>query len=453
MQDTFNTSATDVFPGFEHYSANFVFCPNQFLDHCVMHYERGVVRLVGHVLHQTLRCLDEEGKPVQQDIAVSMNTSISQAGVSRGGVRPALDASLAARFITCTQFPEKKSIGKAGRVGEYSLLWAADAPDPDSFSGFYSGKGHRTVVPHAFFTHVLPYESLAVIRVVAAIIRYTVGYENQFGGRRLKHALSYSDLESITGLSRKHVWKAVKHAIAMNYIEAETQERSTTVYALKWLSKEEKQRISSKRKLATTPSQSVQKGNQEAFKKETTISSKTSTNGFKKETPLKERNNPEKKQQPVAETCKVYQALIEIGFDRQVASDLVAAHDEKVIVDQLKWLKVRRADRNALGMLRTAIEQNWSPPATTLKTPSVHRPGKTNSARSLSSTRRSDRMQQRGTLLQTWLALPPEKRRQYHQVAISKATSLSTRLRLQRHRDLLNPPTEVLTVMARSQTP
>ena len=42
-----------TFPGFEHYDATFVFCPNSYLDWCVNAFDRGVVRTVGFVLYET----------------------------------------------------------------------------------------------------------------------------------------------------------------------------------------------------------------------------------------------------------------------------------------------------------------------------------------------------------------------------------------------------------------
>lgn len=139
------------------------------------HCSRGEVRLVGYILHQTLQWLDENGKPIEEDIPVSFDKIVKQANVSRGAARQAIDDSIAKRFITCVTPPMSNQVGKAGRVGEYSLVWHDRCNGPDeSFRGFFAGEGRRTPVPHDFFTTVLCEESLAVSRVVAAVIRHTI---------------------------------------------------------------------------------------------------------------------------------------------------------------------------------------------------------------------------------------------------------------------------------------
>ncbi len=444
-------SNSKSFDGFEHYSATFVFCPNAYLDYCVNHFDRGVVRLVGHVLYQTLRCLDSEGNPVAQTIACSTSSIVADAGVSRGSFRGSIDRSLTANFVECVTQPEKKSHASSGKVGEYRLCWSeVDPKSNQEFSGFYKGSGYRTPMPHAFYTQVLPNESLAVIRVVTAIIRNTVGYENQFGGRRIEHRLSYTDLCRITNLSRKHVRSAVKRATVMNYIEADpAQGGAATTYRIKWLSNDKKSAISSKRNPGQNTIGSVQKGTQEAFKKEPFIGSKKSQDEFKKEPSTYKEEQLSKKQQPAVENSELYLAVMNIGFESAVAARIVNDHPEEVIKRQLKYLGNRRVSDSVTGLFIRAVQEDWAPQSTTLKKPVSLSPKKPAARKRDEAVmhERQQRSDQRHQRLAEWGSQSPEFWRRCHERAIRRATSQSTRIRLQRHRDLSKPPAETLAVM------
>jgi hypothetical protein len=50
------------------------------------------------------------------------------------------------------------------------------------------------------------------------------------------------------------------------------------------------------------------------------------------------------------------------GFDRPTAEKLAASHDIERIVRQIEWIDGRNVRRNRTGMLRLAIEQDWSKP-------------------------------------------------------------------------------------------
>ena len=91
------------FNGFEHLTANYLYCPNQFFEVCLPNYSRGTVRLVAYMLRKTLGWLDKEGNPVEQNINISYRDLIAEAGISRGAIRKALDEAVAGGFITCIQ--------------------------------------------------------------------------------------------------------------------------------------------------------------------------------------------------------------------------------------------------------------------------------------------------------------------------------------------------------------
>ena len=143
------------FDGFTPLDASFVYCPNGFLAVVIPTQARGVTRVVGYVLYQTLRWLDEQGNSNTEDIATSYSTLINEAGVSRGAIRPAIDAALAAKFIVCSTVPRVSTESETAAVGEYRIKWSEDRSNSfEDFRGFYSGDGCRSPLPHEFFTHV-----------------------------------------------------------------------------------------------------------------------------------------------------------------------------------------------------------------------------------------------------------------------------------------------------------
>ena len=86
------------------------------------------------------------------------------------------------------------------------------------FDGFYAGEGHRTPIPNSFFDHVISKEPLAVVKVVGTVLRHTVGYQNQFGGRRTSAPLSYSYI----------------HCTQTGRFHADEAKRKAACYAVKW---------------------------------------------------------------------------------------------------------------------------------------------------------------------------------------------------------------------------
>jgi hypothetical protein len=64
----------------------------------------------------------------------------------------------------------------------------------------------------------------------------------------------------------------------------------------------------------------------------------------------------------------IISALKAVGFDEAAARALASANSEEVIRRQLDWHPHRGAQRNPLGLLRRAIEQDWGPPQPRLQT-------------------------------------------------------------------------------------
>ena len=174
--------------GFDPPSSNVTWCPNQFFDVVLPHFPRGVVRLVGYLLWQTLAWNDDSGQPVETRHRLTWETLGTRARVSRGALGAALQDALRARLIQRVAAEPDDDVAKL-----FELRWADEGPYvrvPKGFPGFFSGRGHRTYVPNQLFTVVVAREPLAVVRVVGAIIRHSIGFEAEQGYRRTEAALS-----------------------------------------------------------------------------------------------------------------------------------------------------------------------------------------------------------------------------------------------------------------------
>ena len=265
------------FTGFEPLTSNYVYCPNQFFDLCLPQSSRGVVRIIAYLLRETLGWLDEEGNPIRQDIKISYRDLIQKAKVSRGAIKGALNEAIASKFIICSQSGSPKKPGDKGQTAIYSLRWSESNSYHKSlseFDGFYAGEGYRTPIPNAFFDQIVRGESLSVVKVVGTVIRHTIGYQNQFGGRRSSAALSYRYLQKYANINSSSVLAdSIARAKKQRYIkcvyagtfssEKELQQAST--YAIRWQHEADAEKIGSK----TEAERSVQKPKQHRFKKQT----------------------------------------------------------------------------------------------------------------------------------------------------------------------------------------
>ena len=470
------------FSGFQPLTANFIYCPNQFLDLCLPHSSRGVVRLVGYLLRRTLGWLDKNGDPIEQEIAVSYREIIADAGISRGGIRDAIDESLRRNFIRCTRTGQKAIGMQAALTGSYALQWdpaQAYVTSLESFHGLYAGEGYRTPIPNAFFDRVIRQESLAVIRIIGTVLRHTVGYQNQFGGRRTECPLSYSYLQSVTNIhDRTTLSRALQTSIQQGYIrrvedghfDPNGERRKAATYAVRWLDEGIANAIGSKTrpvsversKNPTSHFEAVQKPDQLQFRNPTSDRPKTRPeNQFKNPTHVKTLQKDTYKQQAtdhaVVENVEGIQLLRRAGFDGKMATMLSRHASAEEITKQIEWLKVRNPQRNPLRMLRRAIEDHWSAPATTdigLNPPrSLDRELEIEvrqaHLRSTAEMHKQDRLTERSHLLQQWHRLSASEQAACRQQAIDQAPSETVRRLLLRHQDLRSPPNEILDMMVR----
>jgi hypothetical protein len=83
---------------------------------------------------------------------------------------------------------------------------------------------------------------------------------------------------------------------------------------------------------------------------------------------IKQTNKTSKQQQQAAaapidsEDEAAYRRLIEVGFDQATAERLSSSRSLDHIERQIAWMGKRYPTRNALGMLRKAIEEDWPEP-------------------------------------------------------------------------------------------
>jgi hypothetical protein len=355
-------------------TSNTTYCPNQFFDVCLPHASRGCVRLVAYLIRCTLGWSDARGNPQEERVAVSYSELIEKAHISRDMIRAALNEAVDGHFIRCIRQGTAKAKAQAAQTAVYELQWNEGTEyvkDPKRFRGFFAGDGNRTYIPNQFFDHVIPSETLAVVKVVGSVIRFSIAFQTTYGFRRQHAAISYDDMQRYAKLrDRKTLAAALKTAIANNYIErveegrfdphAGKQSKAAT-YALKWLNPAAVAAIGRK----TPPGIAQAKDRSET---PTGIGQK-SLPGDRSENPtdiqITGTNNTLKQQKAAAPPLnhqEEYELLRTAGFDEHSAADIAARHPASRIARQLEWLPLRRPSRNRLGMLRKAIEQDWSRP-------------------------------------------------------------------------------------------
>jgi hypothetical protein len=359
-----NAKLETTFAGFQRPTANFLYCPNQFFDICLKSNSRGMVRIVAYILRQTIGWLDKDGMPINQQIKVSYRDLIEKAGVSRGAIGPAIQRAVVMGFIECRVEGSSKTAGQSSQTAEYAIRWDKSGDYTNSFehfNGFFTGEGNRTSIPNAFFDQIICKESLAVSKVVGTVLRHTIGYVNQFGGRRTETPLSYSQIQNYSNTNdRKTLAAAIRTSIETGYImrtqtgsfNSKAKQQKSATYAVRWLDQADKQNIGSK----TPPAK-------QRFKNPTSIGSKSlPENRFKNPTSIEKTNpNDISKQHVAVESSSAVNMLIEAGFSSDTAKAFVEKRGVEVVERQLKWIDARNP-KNRLGMLRNAIKENWDEP-------------------------------------------------------------------------------------------
>jgi len=127
---------------------------------------------------------------------------------------------------------------KPARANERNVI-----PGVLSFSGFKPPTSNTTYTPNQFFDVVLPNFSRGVVRIVAYLIRKTLGWCDVNGNPQEEqiHA-SYSELERRAGVSRDMIRSALNDAVGGHLIECVREGRpklagdagQTALYQLRW---------------------------------------------------------------------------------------------------------------------------------------------------------------------------------------------------------------------------
>lgn len=353
------------FAGFALPTSNTTYCPNQFFDVCLPHGSRGVVRIVAFMLRKTLGWCDAEGKPKRERFTITYSEIQSEAGLNRDMIRNALQEAEQSHFIRCLCKPRAKKAGQDSVSGLYELCWDEGheyIKDANRFRGFFAGEGNRTYIPNQFFDHVVRHEPLAVIKVVGSVIRFSIGFQTKWGHRRQQVALSYQDIQRYSHLrDRKTLSQALSHALGSNYVERVADGyfdpnggrlSKAAVYSIKWRNRATDSQIGRK-----TPPEKIEAENRS---ENTTGIGRKTLPADRSEKPtdiqIKDTNNNNKG------AAVAFEELKREGFDEAAAKAIAKKFPVERIVRQIEWIGRRKAKSNRLGLLRRAIEEDWSRP-------------------------------------------------------------------------------------------
>ena len=389
------------YAGFRRPTANFVRCPNQYLDLCVPRCSLHVARLVGYMIRETIGWTGRNGQPRREKVSVTYNELVNYARVSRAKLRGALDEAIELRFIRCVTPPRRQTAGVAARPGVYVLRWDESGEltrDLERFRGFKFGGDCRTPLPNQFFDDVLRGEKHSVVRVVSAVLRHTVGYTNGITGERIEEApLSYNKLLAFSPMDRKTLATALHASEAAGYIRTvsagrfspDKRRQKAAVYAVRW-DDEAPTRPAAVANGSDFPPEKVTATTPERFTSSTRARSADGS-GFppagrfttatrngagsppeerftssttKKTTPQRQQQTPVPAAVAPLEEADSEQArrLVGLGFTTAVARGLVGEQGADEVRQQIAWLPRRNASRNRLGLLRRAIEERWAEP-------------------------------------------------------------------------------------------
>jgi hypothetical protein len=364
-------NSNDGFHGFALPTSNTTYTPNQFFDVCLPHHSRGCVRLVGFLIRKTLGWCDMQGNPQSERHLLSW-ADLEGAGISRDMIRDALDEAIDGHFIRCVRSPIWQKAGQPGLSGLYELKWderPVYIKDPKEFRGFFAGEGNRTYIPNQFFDILLRQETLAVVKVVGSVIRFSIGFQNKWGHRRRNVSLSYQHIQNYSHIrDRKTLSAAIRRGLESNYIERVEEGyfdpqagklSRAAVYAVKWL--DSKVESSDGRK--TLPEQTSDKSRSKIPTGNGQKSPPEQRSEIPTDIEIKQTNKTFKQNAILTEAAVSFEKLKEAGFDDAAARALARRFSFHRIEQQIDWMGERRFRTNRLGMLRKAIEEDWQAPA------------------------------------------------------------------------------------------
>jgi DNA-binding HxlR family transcriptional regulator len=316
------------------------------------------------MIRKTLGWCDEHGNPQHEMVTFSYSELEKHAGLSHSMIRLALDQAEKSGFVRCVREGQASTRSESGSSAVYELAWdeaAAYIKDPKKFVGFFAGEGNRTYIPNQFLDHLLPHEPLAMIQVVGTVIRFSIGFQNKFGHRRQRVALSYRDIQRYAKIASPSVLsKTIREAVAKNYIERVEEGyfdpnggilSRAAHYAIKWAQVGHESPSTPKSVAAENHSEKVSG---------TTPKTEAADHSEKfSGIQIKQTNNILKQQGAAAVT---FERLKAEGFDERAAEAIAKRYPAERIDRQLRWIDRRTIKSNRLGLLRAAIDQDWPPP-------------------------------------------------------------------------------------------
>ena len=127
------------FRGFPEFRSNVLYCPKQFFTVVVPNSSVNCIRVVAHMLRQTLGWVDEDGEPIQEQHEFSYRDLEHVAGVSHSRLSEALDDALKFNFIRRVQKARVQIQGVRAKSAAFELRWdeARYTDDLKTFQGFY----------------------------------------------------------------------------------------------------------------------------------------------------------------------------------------------------------------------------------------------------------------------------------------------------------------------------
>jgi len=392
------------FVGYPPPTSNTIYCPNQFFDVVVPNYSRGVIRLVGYLIRQSLGWSDAHGNPMNEQIQVSYSDLIHKAGISRGAIRKALDEALDGNLIVEVQKGQPNKAGSKSSSACYELRWddrEEYIKDINDFQGFFSGNGNLTYIPNAFFDYTIRHEKLCVVKVVGSILRFTIGYQTRKGFRRRQVKMSVSQIKEYAHTpSTNTIDRGIKEAmekghlirLSAGFFDRNGGKNSEAAeYTIHWNDRAEYNpdsfskpitksngskmgtEISTKTVQKWERGQSKNGNGSNGSKMGTETVQKKERERFKNGNGLyinnKSNNIPKQQQQDetpekpaVAAKDFLVGILTQNGFDQATANRFAIEYPTELIENQCKWLAIRNPTRNPAGLLRRSIEENWPAP-------------------------------------------------------------------------------------------
>lgn len=405
----------EPFRGFPEFCSNVLYCPKQFFTVVVPNSPVNCIRVVSYMLRKTLGWVDEVGDPIQEQHAFPFRQLEEAAGVGHSRLGEAIAIAQQSRFIRRVRSARVQRRGVRARSASFELCWDegqyTDASE--HFHGFYlqptyldrSGQTRlaRKNIPNVFFDYVVRNESRAVIRVVGALLWYSIDW-GKGGERRQPVRKSLRELVGLTRLDKSSIVRALDEAEAKGYVErrerglfdlTDRQQSESTLYALRWTN-EYTYSIDGRPVAMSQEAHSqnaTQPARQDAPKMQHEFGAgtlpKCDTNSAPGRSQNATPNSPktrheQRSQNATKKTSKtdIYKtsihsnnsnnatgpsavaedALINIGFDTKTAHNIAATNATDAILQQIALLPQRNPTKNSLGMLRRAIEERWAPP-------------------------------------------------------------------------------------------